>query len=94
MTVQIGPDRKIKWGTPEGARDPATGDYLHDDLYIRRLVGVLDEQEWPFGGPALVVRPVDPLARNGSRILAACHCEALRSNLRPKRRVTKCIYNN
>jgi hypothetical protein len=62
MTVQIGPDRKIKWGTPEGARDPATGDYLHDDLVLSAaLVGVLDEQEWPFGGPALVVRPVDPL---------------------------------
>ena len=62
MTVQVGPDRKIKWGTPEGARDPATGDYLHDDLVLSAaLVGVLDEQEWPFGGPALVVRPADPL---------------------------------
>ncbi|MDR3575351.1 MAG: hypothetical protein P4L50_15935 [Anaerolineaceae bacterium] len=62
MTVVPGPDHKIKWGTPEGARDPATGDYQHDDLVLSAaLVGVLDEQEWSFGGPALVVRPADPL---------------------------------
>ncbi len=62
MAVVPGPDHKIKWGVPDGSRDPATGDYQHDDLVLSAaLVGVLDEQEWPFGGPALVVRPADPL---------------------------------
>jgi hypothetical protein len=62
MSVVPGPDRKIKWGVPDSSRDPATGDYQHDDLVLSAaLVGVLDEQAWPFGGPALVVRPVDPL---------------------------------
>ena len=57
-----GPDRKMRWGVPDGTRDPATGELLHDDLLISAaMCAVLDEQDWPMPGGAVVVRARDPL---------------------------------
>jgi hypothetical protein len=42
-----GPGKLMRWGVPDGTRDPATGEYLHDDLIISAaLVSVLDKQVW------------------------------------------------
>lgn len=56
-----GAGRIMRWGVPDGSRDPATGDFLHDDLVISAaLVSQLDEQ--PIG-PAVsqVLKPTDPI---------------------------------
>jgi hypothetical protein len=56
-----GPDHKIRWAVPNGAKD-AAGDYLHDDLVLSAaLCAVLDAQRWAISGPTLVVQRTDPL---------------------------------
>ena len=57
-----GPSRTIRWGVPDGARQPISGEVLHDDLlFSASLSTQLDEQDWKVAGqPALVRRP-DPL---------------------------------
>jgi hypothetical protein len=43
-----GPGQMMRWGVPDGTRDPRTGDLVHDDLVISAaLVSELDAQ--PFG---------------------------------------------
>ena len=62
LEVQPGPAHLIKWGVPDGTRNPATGELVHDDLVLSAaLVAVLDEQEWAVSGPALIVHAVDPM---------------------------------
>jgi len=61
--VLDGPGKLLRWGVPDGTRDPATGELVHDDLVLSAaLVGVLDGLSWAVSGPALVVRAADPLA--------------------------------
>jgi hypothetical protein len=51
MAVVPGPERRMKWGVPDGLRDAETGDLLHDDLLLSAaLVARLDEQEWSAPG--------------------------------------------
>ena len=60
--VTSGPGRALKWGVPDGSRDPANGEALHDDLVLSAaLASLLDEQNWSAGAPAAVVRAKDPL---------------------------------
>ena len=55
-------NRMVKWSVPDGTRDPATGDLVHDDLVISAaMCGELDSQEWSVGGAALVIQGKDPL---------------------------------
>jgi hypothetical protein len=57
-------DKKtLRWSVPDGTRDLATGELVHDDLVMSAaLCAVLDAQEWYVGGgPILMVRPRDPL---------------------------------
>lgn len=63
MEVLPGPERRMKWGVPEGSRDPVSGEWLHDDLVLSAaLTAVLDGQKWAGGcGPALIVPAADPL---------------------------------
>jgi hypothetical protein len=57
-----GPERRMRWGVPDGTRSAAGGELVHDDLILSvALCAELDGQEWPAGGPALVVRGRDPL---------------------------------
>jgi len=57
-----GPDKKIRWSVPEGTRDLATGELIHDDLVIAAaLLSQLDLQQWSITGPAAVVKALDPL---------------------------------
>lgn len=62
FTILPGPQKTVRWGVPDGTRDPASGALVHDDLLISAaLAAVLDEQEWCAGGAALVVAGRDPL---------------------------------
>jgi hypothetical protein len=58
-------DRRLRWGVPDGQRDAATGEPVHDDrLIAASLVSVLDEQEWSVyvgGGSVTSGRPVHEL---------------------------------
>ncbi len=63
-TILDGPGRLMRWGVPDGSRDPATGDLLHDDLVISAaLITQLDDQ--PIG-PAIskVVPTPDIFGKN------------------------------
>lgn len=55
-------DRRLRWGVPDGQRDAATGEPVHDDrLIAAALVAVLDEQTWQVyhgGGSVTDGRPV------------------------------------
>ena len=58
-----GPQKRVKWGVPDGTRNPATGELVHDDQLISAaLVSVLDAQDWAFTSPTFVINAADPLA--------------------------------
>lgn len=45
--MQTGAEGRIKWGVPEKARDPASGERIHDDLLVSAaLCWVLDDLPW------------------------------------------------
>jgi hypothetical protein len=57
-----GPAKLMRWSVPDGTRNPATGELVHDDLVLSAaLSGVLDDQDWAVTGPAVVIRRIDPL---------------------------------
>jgi hypothetical protein len=58
-----GPDHPLRWGVPDGTRDPADGQLVHDDLLISAaLSAALDEEGWVApSAPALLVPAPDPL---------------------------------
>jgi len=57
-----GPEKRMRWGVPDGSRDPLTGQPAHDDLLISAaLCAVLDDQPLPSGGETLIVPGRDPL---------------------------------
>ncbi len=60
--VLEGPGKLLRWGVPDGSRDPVDGTMLHDDLLISAaLCTVLDEQNWRSGEPAVIIPAPDPL---------------------------------
>ena len=59
--ILSGPDRRMKWGVPDGQRN-ASGEFVHDDLVLSAaLAAVLDRCQWSSNAPALVVPSRDPL---------------------------------
>jgi len=61
MEIAPGPNRRMKWSVPESARDPSTGELVHDDLLISAaLCAQLDECTWGTTESAIIL-PVDPL---------------------------------
>jgi hypothetical protein len=61
MEVIPGPERKLRWGVPDGTR-AMDGELVHDDLLISAaLVALLDEQTWG-RAESEVIEAVDPLA--------------------------------
>jgi hypothetical protein len=57
-----GPAKLMRGSVPDGTRNPATGELVHDDLVLSAaLSGVLDDQDWAVTGPAVVIRRIDPL---------------------------------
>jgi hypothetical protein len=62
MEIAAGPERKMKWGVPDGRRDAASGELVHDDWVLSAaLCAVLDDQAWGLAAPSLVVQAADPL---------------------------------
>ncbi len=60
--VSIGPEHSLHWGVPEGARDPANGGLLHDDLVISAaMTAILDEQDWSTSSAPILIQAADPL---------------------------------
>ncbi len=59
--VLDGPGKTIRWGVPDGFRDPDTGELVHDDLLISAaMVSVLDGQQWGLARSS--VKLFDPLS--------------------------------
>ncbi len=61
-TILEGPGKLMRWGVPEGRRDPANGDMVHDDYLISAaLVSLLDAEPWGTAR-SQVIHAADPLA--------------------------------
>ncbi|MEA3438867.1 MAG: hypothetical protein U9R58_01135 [Chloroflexota bacterium] len=61
MDISEGPNRTMKWGVPDGTRDAASGDLVHDDLVISAaLCALLDDCDW--GQAESILIEHDPLA--------------------------------
>ncbi len=57
-----GPQKTVRWGVPDGTRDPMDGNLVHDDLLISAaMVAALDAQDWTASGPTLIIKSKDPL---------------------------------
>lgn len=61
--VVPGPQHLLRWGVPDGTRNPATSELVHDDTVISAaLSAVLDAQPWHVDtGPTHIIRAPDPL---------------------------------
>jgi len=60
--VQSGPGKEIRWGVPDGTRDPASGERVHDDLLVSAsLCALLDEENWTTHLPGVIIPGVDPM---------------------------------
>ena len=61
--VLPGQNRLMRWGVPNGTRDPSTNEPVHDDTLISAaLATVLDKQPWHVDtGPTVIIRGKDPL---------------------------------
>jgi len=61
LEVLAGSERRLKWGVPEGRRDPANGELLHDDLVVSAaLCARLEELGWG-QAQSVVVQALDAL---------------------------------
>jgi hypothetical protein len=58
-----GDGHALRWGVPDGTRDPRSGQRVHDDaLLSAALATVLDHQPWHADtGPTHIIRAADPL---------------------------------
>jgi len=57
-----GPEKRMRWGVPDGTRDPSSGELVRDDLlFSAALCAVLEGLSWSQGVPALIVPGRDPL---------------------------------
>ena len=57
----IGPQRTLRWGVPDGARDE-NGELIHDDIILAdSLVVELDRLEWTYASKTLIIPGRDPL---------------------------------
>jgi len=57
--VLPGPGKTLRWGVPEGARDPE-GNLIHDDYVLAdALVTQLDTLDWSVHSPTIIIYPQD-----------------------------------
>jgi hypothetical protein len=60
--VLIGPSKTIRWGVPEGTRNPRTGELIHDDWIISdALIAVVDKLQWYISSETTIIEAADPL---------------------------------
>ena len=61
IDISTGPNRTMKWGVPDGTRDPTSGYLIRDDLIISAgLCALLDNFECSRSESA-IVEATDPL---------------------------------
>ncbi len=54
--------QSMRWGVPEGSRDPVSGEALHDDWVLSAaLCAELEEQNWSLPSSPLLIQGIDPL---------------------------------
>jgi hypothetical protein len=57
-----GPLKLMRWGVPDGTRDAATGELVHDDeLMTSTLCHELDKLEWYTPSLTVWTTPKDPI---------------------------------
>ncbi len=57
-----GPSMAMRWGVPDGTRDRASGEPVHDDdLMTAAMCTLLDRMEWSFHSKTTWAKPRDPL---------------------------------
>lgn len=57
-----GPSKLMRWGVPDGTRDQASGELVHDDdLITAALCSQLDKLDWAIATTPLIVPGRDPL---------------------------------
>ena len=62
IQVADGPDQRMRWGVPDGSRDPQSGELLHDDWVLSAaLCAQLEEMDWQPSAPPLIIPAPDPL---------------------------------
>jgi len=60
--IRPGAEKRLAWGVPDGTRDSANGELVHDDMVISAaLTARLDAETWQPTAPTLVVQAADPL---------------------------------
>jgi hypothetical protein len=58
-----GPSNTLRWGVPDGTRDP-DGRLIHDDYILAdALTAILDRMEWNISTSSVVIEGFDPLDR-------------------------------
>jgi hypothetical protein len=63
-----GPAKLMRWGVPDGTRNEASGELVHDDdLMTGAMCSVLDRLEWRVSQHTLIVRGKDPLKEMDGR---------------------------
>ena len=61
-SVLSGPAKTLRWGVPDGTRDPASGELVHDDLLVSAsLCATLDEMTWQTHLPGVIIPGQDPM---------------------------------
>jgi len=56
--ILIGPGKTMRWGVPEGTRDPSTGELVHDDYVLAdSLVTRLDKLDWTLHTKTTIIDP-------------------------------------
>jgi hypothetical protein len=57
-----GPQKRVRWGVPDGTRNAATGKLVHDDLLISAaMCSILDQEDWSVSAPTFIIQAQDPL---------------------------------
>jgi hypothetical protein len=64
-SILDGPQKTMRWGVPDGTRDVATGDLVHDDYVLSSaLIALLDDETWGTG-VSQVIKQKDILEEMG-----------------------------
>lgn len=61
MEILPGPGKIIRWSVPDGTRDPATGELIHDDLLISAALCCAIDGEGFGAAQSSIVAPADPI---------------------------------
>jgi hypothetical protein len=66
--IVAGPAKLMRWGVPDGTRDEASGEMVHDDdLITGAMCTLLDRMEWIKTTPFMIVPGRDPLEEMDGR---------------------------